>query len=229
MTITINAAQVRRFEDTLERLNSRGILFAELETVNRAAFETMKGGRQQLSGKMTLRNQWTKRSILVRKANRTTLQASVGSTQAYMETQEVGGREDATGANGVAIPTSVASGEGRGAKPRKRQVRKPNKVSNITLAGRARSSNRKQRNVIAVKQAVKTGKRYIFLELQRRKGLFRVFGGKRKPRVEMIQDLSRKSIDIPRNPWLMPVANKQVQQLPRYYRDALQRQLKRLR
>lgn len=229
MTFTVNAVQVRQFEDKLRRLNSKGIRFAEIETVNRAAFETMKDTRQQLGGKMVLRNAWTKRSILVRKANRTTVEAAVGSTQPYMETQELGGTEDATGANGVAIPTSVASGEGRGAKPRKRQVRKPNKVSNITLAGRARSSNRKQRNAIAVKKAISTGKRFIFLELQRRKGLFRVFGGKRNPRVEMIQDLSRKSVSIPRNPWLMPVARQQVQQLPRYYRDALQRQLKRLR
>lgn len=229
MTITINAAQVRQLENKLERLNSRGILFAELETVNRAAFGTMKDARQQLGGRMTLRNTWSQRSILVRKANRMTLEAATGSTQQYMETQEIGGREDATGKNGVAIPTSVASGEGRGAKPRQKMVRRPNKVSSITLAGRSRSSNRKQRNVIAVKEAVRTGKRYIFLELQRRKGLFRVYGGKRKPRVEMIQDLSRKSVNIPRNPWLMPAANAQAQQIPRYYGEALARQLARLR
>ena len=229
MTITANAAQVRQLEDKLERLNSRGILFAELETVNRAAFETQKDARRELGGRMTLRNAWSERSILVRKANRQTMEAATGSTQPYMETQEIGGREEATGKHGVAIPTSVASGEGRGANPRRKQVRRPNKVSNITLARNARSSNRKQRNAIAVKEAVRTGRRYIFLELQRRKGLFRVYGGKRKPRVEMIQDLSRKAIDIPKNPWLMPAANKQAQQLPRYYGDALARQLRRLR
>ena len=129
----------------------------------------------------------------------------------------------------MAIPTSVASGEGRGAKPRQKMVRRPNKVSNITLARNARTSNRKPRNAIAVKEAIETGRRYIFLELQRRKGLFRVYGGKRKPRVEMIQDLTRKTVRIPRNPWLMPAANKQVAQLPRYYAAALDRQLARLR
>jgi hypothetical protein len=241
MTITINAAQVRRFEDKLERLNSRGILFAELETVNRAAFETMKDARQQLSGKMTLRNQWTKRSILVRKANRTTLEASVGSTQQYMATQEIGGREDATGKNGVAIPTSVASGEGLGAKPRKKMVRRPNRVSRITLTGGKKRTpkTRKQVLLFKVQDAVWSGKRVIFHDFGggKKKGFFKVKGGSRSfkrgwpkgARLNMLYDLSRKSVNIPRNPWLMPAARQQVQQLPRYYSDALQRQLKRLR
>lgn len=229
MTITANATQVRQLENKLRNLNRRGLPFAEIETVNRAAFETQKNARRELGGRMTLRNAWSERSILVRKANRQTMEAATGSTQPYMETQEIGGREDATGKHGVAIPTSVASGEGRGAKPRQKMVRRPNRVSNITLARNARTSNRKQRNAIAVKEAIRTGRRYIFLELQRRKGLFRVYGGKRKPRVEMIQDLSRKSVNIPRNPWLMPAAQKQAAALPRYYAAALKRQLARLR
>lgn len=229
MTITANAAQVRQLEGKLRNLNRRGLPFAELETVNRAAFETQKTARRELGGRMVLRNTWSERSILVRKANRQTMEAATGSTQAYMETQEIGGREDSSGKHGVAIPTSVASGEGRGASPRRKLVRRPNKVSNITLARNARTSNRKQRNAIAVKEAIRTGRRYIFLELQRRKGLFRVYGGKRKPRVEMIQDLSRKAVNIPRNPWLMPAARQHIEQLPRYYGDALERQLRRLR
>lgn len=229
MTITVNAAQVRQLESKLRNLNKRGLQFAEIETVNRAAFETQKDARRELGGRMVLRNAWSERSILVRKANRQTMEAATGSTQPYMETQEIGGHENAKGKHGVAIPTSVASGEGRGAKPRQKQVRRPNKMSNITLARNARTTNRKQRNAIAVKEAVRTGQRYVFLDLQRRKGLFRIYGGKRKPRVEMIQDLSRKSVTIPRNPWLMPVANKQAQQLPRYYAAALERQLARLR
>ncbi|UGC98056.1 neck protein [Oceanospirillum phage vB_OsaM_PD0307] len=229
MTITVNAAQLRQLEGKLEDLNKKGLQFAELETVNRAAFEAQKDARRELGGRMVLRNAWSERSILVRKGSLQTMESAVGSTQQYMETQELGGREQATGKHGVAIPTAVASGEGRGAKPRQKMVRRPNKVSNITLARNARSSNRKQRNAIAVKEAIETGRRYIFLELQRRKGLFRVYGGKRKPRVEMIQDLTRKTVRIPRNPWLMPAANKQVAHLPRYYAAALDRQLARLR
>lgn len=234
MTITVNAAQVRQLESKLERLNSRGLLFAELEAVNRAAFETQKDARRNLAGKMTLRNTWTQRSILVQKANRMRLEATVGSTQGYMETQELGGKEEGKGGGNVAIPTSVASGEGRGATPRKKLVRKPNKMSSIVLnrrkVNRSNSTgNRKRRNLYAVKQAAASGNKYVFLELQRAKGIFRLYGGKRKPRLEMVQDLSRKVVNIPRNPWLMPAANKQARQLPRYYGEALARQLKRLR
>ena len=229
MTFTVNAAQVRQLETKLRWLNHRGLPFAEIEAVNRAAFGAQKDARQELGGRMVLRNAWTERSILVRKANLQTMEAATGSTQQYMETQELGGREDAKGKHGVAIPTSVASGEGRGAKPRQRMVRRPNKMSNITLAPNASAFSRKQRNAIAVREAIRTGRRYIFLDLQRRKGLFRVYGGKRKPRIEMIHDLSSKSVTIPRNPWLMPVATKQAAAMPRYYAAALERQIARLR
>lgn len=229
MTITIDAAQVRQFENKLKSLNSRGIPAAQLDTVNRAAFETQKEARRELGGRMILRNAWSERSILVRKANSQTMESATGSTQPYMERQEIGGTEQAQGKHGVAIPTSVASGEGRGAKPRQKLVTRPNKVSNISLLRNARTPNRKQRNAIAVKEAVRKGTRFVFLELQQRKGLFRIMGGKRKPRLEMVQDLTRDSIRIPRNPWLTPVANKVAQRMPRYYVEALERQLARLR
>lgn len=229
MTITVNAAQVRQLESKLKSLNKRGLPFAELETINRAAFETQKTARKELGGRMVLRNAWSERSILVRKGTLQTMQSATGSTQAYMERQELGGTEHAKGKHGVAIPTSVASGEGRGAKPRQKLVTRPNKVSNINLARNFRSSNRKQRNAVAVKEAVRKGNRFVFLELQQRKGLFRIFGGKRKPRLEMVQDLTRDSIRVPRNPWLMPAANQQLARMPRYYAEALERQLARLR
>jgi hypothetical protein len=190
---------------------------------------------------MILRNTWSERSILVRKANRQTMEAATGSTQQYMETQEIGGQEDATGKHGVAIPTSVASGEGRGAKPRQKLVRRPNKVSNITLARKANRGRmtRKQQLLVKVSTAVNSGNRVIFHDFGggKKKGLFRVKGGRRGTkrgwpkgaRLEMLHDLSRKSVNIPRNPWLMPVANKQAQQLPRYYAAALERQLRRLK
>ena len=229
MAFSISTAQARQFENKLRDLNKRGLRFAELETLNRTAFETQKTARQELGGRMVLRNQWTERSIQVARATRQTMEAATGSTQKYMEIQELGGREQAAGKHGVAIPTSVASGEGRDAKPRQRLVRRPNKVVNIRLARNANFSKRKQRNAVAIKRAVSTGNRYVFLELHRRKGLFRIYGGKRKPRVEMIQDLSQKTVGIPRNPWLMPAAEKQRQRQPRYYAEALQRQLARLR
>lgn len=229
MTITVNAAEIHRLANRLERLNRRGIPFAKIETINRAAFGTQRDARRGLADRMILRNPWTIRSIRVRKATLRTMEAATGSTERYMEVQEVGGIETASGAHGVVIPTTVASGEGRGVRPRKRLVRRPNRVSRIKLSQRIRTSSRKQRNVVAVREAIRTNRRFIFLDLQRSKGIFRVFGGKRNPRVEMIHDLSRPSVTTPRNPWLMPAARGQTQQLTRYYATALERQLARLR
>lgn len=233
MKMTVNAAQVRQLENKLRTLNKRGVLFAEVEAVNRAAFETMKDARHELGSKMVLRNNWTRRSIQVRKATMRTAAAAVGSTQAYMATQELGGREVSSGKHGLPIPTSVASGEGRNAKPRQRLVRRPNKIANITLdrrnvTRRNTAKHRSQRNAHAVRRAATTSKKYVFLELQKTTGIFRVYGGKRKPRVELVQDLTRKAVDVPRNPWLKPVADRHASQMPRYYADALRRQLRRL-
>ncbi len=227
--IDIDTRQIAQLESKLRRLNTRGLRFAEVETINRAAFATMKESRQNVEQQMTLRNKWTQRSIRVQKATMSRSEAEVGSIAPHMETQEIGASEDAQGKHGVAIPTSVSSGEGRGRAPRQRLVRRPNKVSSIQLAKNKRFASRKQRNAVAVKQAIRTGRRFIFLELQRRKGLFRVYGGKRNPRIEMMHDLTRRRVTIPRNPWLMPAAQHQAQQLPRYYAQALQRQLARLR
>lgn len=223
------ALSIRQLEGKLNNLNHRGLKFAMLGTLNRAAFETQAEAKRGLSTRMQIRNKWTERSIRVNKASTSNMQSVVGSTQEYMKKQETGGTERASGRTGVAIATSVASGEGRGAKPRKKLVRRPNKVSSIALAGRMRTGNRKQRNAVAVKTAVKTGKRYVFLELQRRKGLFRVYGGKRNPRIEMVHDLSRKTVRTPRNPWLMPAATREAARQPRYYAQQLALQLKRLR
>ena len=233
--IAVNVAQMRQFEARLLRLNEKGVKFAEVESVNRAAFETMGAARQELGGKMTLRNTWTQKSIRVQRATLTTPEAVVGSTAGYMETQELGGREEGHGGAAVSIPTSVSSGEGRGAVPRQKTVRKPNKMTSIILNRRRRISrsgsagNRSRRNVYTVKRAAATGSKFIFLQLQRRRGIFRVYGGKTRPRLEMVQDLTRKSVVIPRNPWLLPVAKDEAKQVARYYSEALARQLRRLR
>jgi hypothetical protein len=226
--ITADARQVRQLENKLERLNARGVLYAELQTVNRAAFETQAVARRDLGGRMVLRDKWSERSIRVDRANRQNMAASVGSALPYMETQEIGGTTTPSAGQNVAIPTSVASGEGRDAKPRQRLVRRPNKIRNIRLGDRQRTGNRKQRNAVAVKEALRTGNRYVFLELQQRKGIFRVYGGRRRPRIEMIQDLSRRTTRVPRNPWLLPAANTVAQQLPSYYAAALRQQLARV-
>jgi hypothetical protein len=149
--------------------------------------------------------------------------ASVGSVAEYLEKQEFGGTGKGT------IPTPVSSGEGRGARPRKRLVRRPNRMGSITLAERRRVADRRQRNAIAIRAALKSGRKFVFLELERRKGLFRLKGGKRNPQVDMLWDLSRKSVRIRPNPTLGPTLRLIEPRLLEIHAGSLLEQLKRNR
>lgn len=237
--IKADMRQVRQLENTLERLNARGLAFAEIETVNRAAFDTQKDARASLGKRMTLRNSWSERSIQTQKAHRGRLESSVGSTQGYMETQQTGGVETASGSHGVLIPTAFASGEGR-ASQRKRLVRKPNQASRITLGkGTRKTMSRKQQLLLKVRESIESGKRVVFHDFGAGKavGLFRIKGGSRATkrgwpkgaRMHMLYDMSRKQTTTPKNPWLTDAAAGPTRNLPRYYATAIARQLKRLR
>lgn len=227
----INNKGLLAYERKLEKLRARAIPFATRNTLNALAFETRKQSIENLRSNFTLRNKWTERSVMVEKAsglNIRTQQAITGSVQDYLRKQEFGATEQSTGAHGVAIPTSYASGE-EGARPRQRLPRRPNQIQNILLSRkRNQGKNRKQRNLIAVKQAAAGGNKFVFLDLGKRKGIFRVLGGKRAPRIKMVHDLSKPSITLAARPWLSPATDTAVRKMPQFYEAALKAQLSRL-
>ena len=65
------------------------------------------------------------------------------------------------------------------------------------------------------------------MDLQRHPGIYRVTGGKRNPKIKLIHDMSKKSVSIPRNPWLAPAVRTVEERVPQFYKDALAFQLKR--
>ena len=180
---------------------------------------------------MINRNRFTVQSIRVnqtRTLNVRQQSAAVGSIADYMETQEFGGIESKQGKEGVAIPTSYSSGESENAQPRKRLPRKVNKMANIQLERRRKKGfSRKQQNLIAIKQAASTGRKFVFLDLGRRQGIFKVTGGKRRPKIKMAHDLTNESVVVPKNPWLKPSFDEAARMVPAFYADALRFQLKR--
>jgi hypothetical protein len=98
--------------------------------------------------------------------------------------------------------------------------------------------SRNARIVASVRQAVKTGRRYVFLDLGTagRKGIFKVLGGKRRlksgrssAKLRMVQDLSQRSVRIPATPWLNPSVLLASLQMEDFYRKALLFQLRRLK
>lgn len=228
--LKVDMSQVAEYEKDLKAFARRAFPFATKQTMNRAAFETRTTAQRIIETKMVTRNAWTKRSVQVEMAKGLDVrrqEAIVGSLQEYMATQEFGGTVRGN-AEHKPIATSYSAGQAENATPRKRLPRKPNKMRNITLKRRGGASmSRRQRNLVAVKAAAEGGDKYVYLDLGKRAGIFRVLGGKRRPRVKMVWDLSRSAVTVPRNPWLTPATERTTYRLPEFYRDALLYQLKR--
>lgn len=229
--IKMDSRELKEMEKQLKTMAERSFPFATKAAVNQMAFKSREFAQQNIRNQMVTRNKWTERSVMVEptKTLRIAQQASVvGSVEDYMETQEFGGVERSKGKAGVAIPTSTASGEGQSARPRQRMVRRANQMQQIKLArNKLRASSRAERNLLAIKQAASTGRKFVFLDLQKRTGIYKLEGGKRKPRIKLIHDMSNQSIRIPANPWLKPAVDKMTRIAPGLYFSALKFQLKR--
>lgn len=226
----IDDSEIVELQADLEKLKSRALPFATRNTLNEAAFIAQKKSKRFIKREFTLRNKFTERSIRVDKARTLNIrrQASiVGSIADYMEKTEFGAIKQSEGKEGVPIPTSYAAGQ-QGAVPRTRLPRRPNRLANIRIA-KTRFKNVRAMNVAKIKAAAQSGHKYIFLNLSRSKGIFKVIGGKRKQRIKMIWSLQRKSVRIPSKPWLKPNMEATIPLIPRIYIKSLQFQLRRLR
>ena len=225
---TIDTKNFKQLEKILKKYRKKALPFAQKNTLNTAAFDTMKNAKKVIKKKFINRNKWTINSVRVNKVrglNTKTMKSSVGSLQEYMATQEFGGTKTKP-----AIQTSYSSGEGESAKPRKKLPRRANKLANIQLRNRRRKGkSARQKNFIAVREAAKSGDKYVYLERLKRnkKGIFKVIGGKRRPRVKMVADLSRQSVKIKRRPWLQPSVKRTGKNMKSIYVDKLKEQVVR--
>jgi len=227
--LRINDEQIRQYESDLRTFAGRAFPFATKQTINRAAFETRSRAQDNIRESMTTRNRYTVASVRVEQAkglNPRTQVAVVGSIAEYMATQEFGGIETG-GGRAQPIATSYSAGQGRTG-VRTRLPRRPNKMQAIRLRKRSGAGlSRKAQNVVAVKSAAEGGNKFVYMDLGRRQGIFRVTGGARSPKVQMVWDLSRRSVRIPRRPWLGPATTETQRHIPQYYSEALQQQLRR--
>jgi hypothetical protein len=229
--ITIDLTDLRRLEKDLEKFKERAVPYAIRNSLNTAAFEGRRLWLGEMSNELVLRNTWTKRQVKIEKAsgvNVRSMAAVLGSEAPFMDTQEFGGRRSGGGRHGMPIPTSVAAGQGMGAQPRTRLVRGANKLGAIQLTTRGRGKgHRRQRNASAIQQALKTGSKFVFLELESSKGIFKISGGRRKPQIRMIWDISRRSVVVPPHPTLGPALKTLEGKMPDIHHKAFLEQLKR--
>ena len=229
--IKLSQRDARKLEKALETFTESGFPKAVEDTLNRAAFDTRRRSLRAVGEQMITRNAWTRKSIQVERVTPAPvdqMRSEVGSVAPYMATQEFGGTKTRSGSEGVPIATSWSAGEALGARPRKRLPRRPNQMTQIQLRGNAvRARNRKQRNAIVVRQAARKRQRFVFLDLGRRKGIFKVIGTRERPEVRMVHDMSRASVIIPKNPWLRPAFEAVAQELPAQYVRSLRFQARR--
>lgn len=222
--IRVDLSDNKRLLRDLEAVSKVAVPYAARNTLNAMAFEGRKIWQSELAKAFTLRNDWTTRRLLVEKAkgtNITGMRSTLESPEVYLLKQELSGTETHS------VPTGIASGEGRGAHPRRRLVRKPNKVGSITLGQTHPRGSRKQRNAITIRMAAAEGRTFVYLETPRRKGLFKLIGGRRTKRVDMVWDTTSKAHHVPRTPTLHRTLSRLEPKIPALMTSSLLDQLRR--
>lgn len=221
--MTIDTRQVQQLSN---RLNGLQVKFAERNTVNDLAFETQKLSRENIRNDFTTRNKWTERSVQVDRATSLGMSSEVGSVESYMADQEFGAEHT----DGTAIARPAASGESNRARTRRKVVRKANRMTSIRLKRKVQwQGSRAATNAAALKKAKADGERFVFLDRgPRNRGIYRVMGTKNKPKARMVQDLSRKTHVVPRNPWLRPATERAVTRGQEFFARRLAQQLRRV-
>ena len=236
MKIKVDTSELVGLEIDLGRLYKAAIPYADVDAKNRIARDLKNNWQGEMRSKFTLRNTFTERSLRVVKASMQNPVATVGSISPYLDKQEDGGQIRSKGRWGKPVPTAAA----RIGEDPSRLISSPYKLKNVRLpkrAHRARRGGRGAANRAAVVAAAQAGgrNRFAFLDLGRRKGIFRVRGRATKRRgtyalqVRMIADLSNRTIRIPAHPTLQPAISTSVSRGGEMYRRALVAQIERQR
>ena len=227
----------------IEILGERAVPFAIRDTLNKAAWETFGEARVEIGKRFLERNTWTRRSTRFIKAGGrdiSKMRSEIGSVQLYMRKQEEGFERTSTGKHGVAIPTSASAGEGQ-SRRRTKVIQKKNYLSRLRPP---RNNVRgKTRSIVAIKEAVRLGKRNVFINqaddlFGRPSGFYRVVGGRKVKkgwrwpkgvRLEMLYSTERTKVKTEPHAWLGPATDRVVKNLDRIYRDAIERQIQIVR
>jgi len=227
----INDSDIKRLQGDLKQFAERSIPFATKKTLNDSAFAARAISQADIKSGMVNRNKFTVNSIRVDQAKTLRIprqEATVGSIADYMEDQEFGAIKTKKGKEGVGLTTSYAAGQGMDAQPRTRLARKANSMAQVKLSkNNKKGQSKKQRNIIAIRQAAASGRKFVFLDLQKSKGIFKVIGSKKRAKLRMVRDLTNTSVKIDKNPWLLPAFNEAKRMQPAFYADALRFQARK--
>ena len=182
ITPNIEIRGLEELEKGLEQLAERSIPYAARETLNRLAFVGRKIWQDEMASALTLRNAFTQRRVLVDRATGSRMadmQATLGHTEDYVRRLEFGLGERAK-RSGIPIPSEAAAGQAKGSLPsgRRRAVKRSLVIRVLgKIKRQSKSMPRKARNARAVREAIANGSRLAYLELDRRRGIYKIMGG----------------------------------------------------
>ena len=229
MKLEANLDDLDELLHKLEKVRRRAVPFAVRDSLNASAFLAKREWTVQLHKRLTVRNTWTAKGIKTENARGlqvARMVSVVGSTREYASKLEEGGT--VSDPRGVPIHTSVASGEGRGARPRKKAVRPGNRLNKIRRY-KGTHGTQGQKNAEAVRLAMRSGGRtkVAYMELGTKKGLYKVSGSKRNPKIDLLIDVSRTQVRVGPHPTLKPTIASVSPKLRTIHALAIIRQLRR--
>lgn len=228
--LTIKSAETIRYATELQHFAKKSVPYALRDTLNDLAFTANRQWKTEMDEQFVLRNNYVVNSRRVVKAKGKRLDAMesrVGSVFDGMFIQEFGGVQHAGEKHGHRVPTSAAAGQ-YGASPRTKRVRPGARINrlNFTNPKASRFSSAAQRIAVALRLAAARGEKYTFIENDNTAGIYRIKGGKRKPRLVMLQRLMEGSVFVPPHPTLAPATWKAAKQVDKIALKHIMRQLK---
>jgi hypothetical protein len=226
----LKGKELRALQRDLKSFGKKEFAVINGMALNRTAFEARVEYVKTVKRIFTLRNRWTERSIRFQKVRGFTNQFSeVGSIMNYMEDQEFGKTKTATGRKGVAIPSNAAANVARGTRPRPRRVLPSRQRNKIRLhKASIKSKNRRQHVVATVQAAIQAkGRQFVYLPRlgKMTEGIYLISGGKKRPKIDLMYDLSRKSVKINASRPLNTTVDRIRPQMPIFYRQAFERRV----
>lgn len=214
-------------ERDLKRFATKAIPHANRDAINQTAFAARGMWIKRVRDTFTLRNTFTTRQIIVEKARGTdmhSMRAVLGSKAPYQGSREDRQTKRKRGKHGIAVPTAAAAGQtGR----RTRPIRKAYQLRAIRLA-KSPSGSVRQKNAVAIRKAITSGRRIAYLRVGNRHSIVRVLGAARarRHRFRTLYDLSKPVIGIRAAPTLGPVVRDARKMAPVIFHQCVARQLR---
>lgn len=251
MKLDIDIQQMSVLEKRLLFMREEAIPLASHFAINRIAFRAMEKAQMNIKKEMNIKNKgFPKAVVYVKTKNKKDVDKQVSyygalnqdknqrgnvneskSRGKILAKQEEGFVENKSSRAkaGIPIPTARASGEPRGKIPREKTVRSANKFPIQGLKTKKYSGSRRQQNAIKIAEAKRSSQKYVYMNLSSgKKGIFRIAGGKKSTKVDMIYDLSGDSYRVNKHEWKRPTDEYIGTKITGTYVQELQKQIDRI-